>query len=118
LVDARGVLERVAAMPLYTWRYTSENSGALHLGPVAQDFRAAFGLGDSDRNISTVDADGVALAAIQGLSLENRELKADLGNMQAVNGELRERLATQESRIDELAMALAAIRAKLGKASP
>ena len=49
------------------WRYKSEVSGAEHMGPIAQDFRAAFGLGDSDKQITTVDADGVALAAIQGL---------------------------------------------------
>jgi len=34
----------------------------LHLGPVAQDFHAAFGLGADDKHIATVDADGVALA--------------------------------------------------------
>jgi hypothetical protein len=34
---------------------------------MAQDFHAAFGVGEDDRHISTVDADGVALAAIQAL---------------------------------------------------
>ena len=38
-----------------------------HRGPTAQDFRAAFGLGEDDTTISTVDAQGVALAAVQGL---------------------------------------------------
>jgi hypothetical protein len=37
------------------------------MGPMAQDFRAAFGLGVSDELIDSVDPDGVALAAIQGL---------------------------------------------------
>ncbi len=37
-----------------------------HLGPTAEDFYAAFGLG-SDAGIGTVDADGVALATIQAL---------------------------------------------------
>ena len=67
-VDPRDVLERVAAMPVYRWRYAEERAAAAHMGPVAQDFRAAFGLGDGDRTIATVDADGVALAAIQGLN--------------------------------------------------
>ena len=48
-----------------------------HMGPMAQDFRAAFGLGEDERHISTVDADGVALAAIQGLHrlLRDKESK-------------------------------------------
>ena len=47
LADAGDVLAKVAALPIYTWRYRTETSGALHLGPVAQDFSAAFGLGDN-----------------------------------------------------------------------
>ena len=35
-------------------------------GPMAQDFYAAFGLGNSDKSIGLLDASGVALAAIQG----------------------------------------------------
>jgi trimeric autotransporter adhesin len=66
-VDAGGILEEVARLPLQTWRYRTEPSGARHLGPVAQDFHAAFGLGANDRTIAAVDADGVALAAIQAL---------------------------------------------------
>jgi hypothetical protein len=76
-VDPRSVLAKVASMPLYTWRYISEASGATHMGPTAQDFRKAFGLGDSDKTISTVDSDGVALAAIKGLHqlIEERDRK-------------------------------------------
>lgn len=66
--NSRDVLDRVAALPLMTWNYKSQVEAVRHLGPMAQDFRAAFGLGDSDRTITTVDADGVALAAIQGLN--------------------------------------------------
>ncbi|HSV17793.1 MAG TPA: tail fiber domain-containing protein [Casimicrobiaceae bacterium] len=65
--DPEAVLEKVAAMPIYTWRYITERSGASHMGPMAQDFYQAFSLGDSDKTITNVDADGVALAAIQGL---------------------------------------------------
>jgi hypothetical protein len=53
---------------------------------MAQDFRAAFGLGEDDKHIATVDADGVALAAIQGLNQklerENAELKARLERLE------------------------------------
>ena len=66
-VDSKWVLGRVAALPLSMWRYQGESRGIRHLGPTAQDFRDAFGLGSDDRKIAMVDADGVALAAIQGL---------------------------------------------------
>ena len=49
------------------WSYRSEGDGVRHVGPVAQDSYAAFGLGGDDRSITTIDADGVALAAIQAL---------------------------------------------------
>ena len=69
-VDSAHVLERLVGMPAYTWRYRTERSGATHLGPTAQDFSRAFGLGASTTGIAMVDADGAALAAIQGLERE------------------------------------------------
>ncbi|MCX6904945.1 MAG: tail fiber domain-containing protein, partial [Verrucomicrobia bacterium] len=66
-VDPRSVLEKVTALPVQTWSYKAQPAEK-HLGPVAQDFFAAFGLGTDDKAISTVDESGVALAAIQGLN--------------------------------------------------
>jgi len=66
-VDARAVLEAVVALPISTWNYRTQDDSIRHMGPMAQDFRAAFGLGVSEKLIDTVDPDGVALAAIQGL---------------------------------------------------
>jgi hypothetical protein len=64
-VDPRAILARVLALPIERWSYKGEP--ARHLGPMAQDFTAAFGLGADDRHIFPLDAAGVALAAIQGL---------------------------------------------------
>lgn len=64
-VDTRGVLEAVANMPVTTWNL--KGSDIRQLGPTSQDFYAAFGLGDSDTTINGTNAQGVALAAIQGL---------------------------------------------------
>ena len=64
-VDPREVLALVATLPIERWSYKGEP--VRHLGPMAQDFAAAFGLGADDRHIFTLDANGVALAAIQGL---------------------------------------------------
>jgi hypothetical protein len=66
-VDAGSTLSRLLATPVYRWRYAAERSGARHMGPVAQDFHAAFGLGDSNRTIGLVDADGVVLASVAAL---------------------------------------------------
>ncbi len=66
-VDGRGVLQKLATIPIDTWNYVSQSPSIRHIGPTAQDFQAAFGVGEDDRHITTVDSDGVALAAIQAL---------------------------------------------------
>ena len=66
-VDARETLERLVAMPIQTWSYIAHQPGARHMGPMAQDFASAFGLGSDDKRINPLDSNGVALAAIQGL---------------------------------------------------
>jgi hypothetical protein len=75
-VNAQAVLAKVAALPLSTWNYKSQEAAIRHIGPMAQDFAAAFGVGETDTGISTVDADGVALAAIQGLNQKLEEKNA------------------------------------------
>ena len=82
-VDSSSILERVASMPIQRWNYKSQDASVKHIGPTAQDFAAAFGVGENDTTISTVDADGVALAAIQGLYQENQQLKRDLAALKA-----------------------------------
>ena len=74
-LDGEDVLARLARMPVREWPYLAQDTAIRHVGPTAQDFRAAFGLGESDRRISTVDADGIALAGVQ--ALETRTQAAD-----------------------------------------
>lgn len=66
-IDPLMVLQKVAALPIQTWNYKTQDPSIRHIGPTAQDFRAAFGLGENDTTINTIDADGAALAAIKGL---------------------------------------------------
>jgi len=87
-VDVMDVLDRVAALPIARWNYKSD-SNAPHMGPVAQDFRAAFQLGIDDKGIATVDEGGVALAAIQGL---NEKVGAENAALRAENEGLKKRL--------------------------
>lgn len=94
-VNARDVLERVARLPITEWQY-KEHSDARHIGPMAQDFREAFALGRDEKHITSVDADGVALAAIQGLNEKVVEKDAELARLKAENQTLAERLAVIE----------------------
>jgi hypothetical protein len=88
------ILSKVATLPVSTWRYKTE-AGVRHVGPMAQDFYAAFGVGEDDRHITSIDEDGVALAAIKALHREN-------GNLHAENRDLRSRLARLERTVNEL----------------
>ena len=97
-VDSQGLLARLAALPIATWNYKAQPDSVRHVGPMAQDFHAAFGLGEDDKHISTVDAEGVALAAIQALYQTVTELKQDLGDKERQIAELRARLALLEQR--------------------
>jgi len=93
-VDAREILAKVRAMPVAEWTYKHDaETGIRHIGPMAQDFYAAFGTGADEKGISSLDGTGVALAAIQALSAENSELRARLSQE---NGELRTRLEALE----------------------
>ncbi len=78
------VLAKVAALPITEWKYKVEADGTRHLGPVAQDFHAAFGLnGADDKHIATVDEEGVALAAIQGLNQKVEEKDAEIADLKS-----------------------------------
>lgn len=94
-VDPDAVLKSVAAMPISFWVYKTDESAARHMGPTAQDFRAAFNLGTDDRSIGHIDADGVALAAIQGLYRKLQEQERAIT-------QLHEAQSVQESLIKVL----------------
>jgi hypothetical protein len=66
-IDNQEILSKVASLPITRWSFIKDPNSDLHIGPVAEDFRAAFNLGMDDKTIATVDADGIALASIQAL---------------------------------------------------
>lgn len=92
-VSCQAVLEGVASLPITTWNYIAEDPAVRHLGPVAQEFHAAFGLGRDDSHIGALDSAGVALAAIQGLYNAVKERDARIS-------ELQERLEALENRLE------------------
>ena len=94
-VDGREVLRKLDGVPVQSWRYKWDEAGSTpHLGPIAQEFKAAFFPGRDDTRISTLEFDGVELAAIQGLHALVKE---------------------KDVRITALEQRLADIEAKLGK---
>ena len=94
-VSPREVRGKVTALPISRRNFKGD-SATPHVGPMAQDFHAAFGLGSDDKGIATVDADGVALAAIQGL---NQKLETT----QRENVALKERIEKLEKLVRKLA---------------
>jgi hypothetical protein len=81
-LDDATVLAKVAQLPISRWSYKTEH-GVRHVGPMAQDFYAAFKVGEDDRHSTSIDEDGVALAAINALHLENASLRGQLAALKA-----------------------------------
>ena len=100
-VNGEDVLRRLARIPMTTWKYRADKASVRHLGPMAQDFSAAFGLGDSDKAISTVDASGVALAAAQALD-------ARTATQQSLIDALEQQVRQQQEQLDALKKLLCA----------
>jgi hypothetical protein len=94
-IDCQKVLEKVSSLPITRWNYKTE-AGAEHVGPMAQDFYAAFSLGSDDKHISTVDEGGIALVAIQGLNQVVKEKDAEIAA-------LKERLDNLEKAVNAMA---------------
>ena len=97
-VNPREVLAGVAGLPITQWNFKSD-ARAHHLGPTAQDFTHTFGLGTDETSITTLDADGVALAAIQGLYQELKEEQAKGRQKDAMIAGLMKQLAEMDQRI-------------------
>ncbi|MFO1351644.1 MAG: tail fiber domain-containing protein [Gammaproteobacteria bacterium] len=98
-IDPDTILDALLRLPISRWRYLAQAQGIRHIGPMAQDFHAAFGVGEDEHYITGVDADGVALAAIQGL---NRKLEAERDALKAENAALKAHLEALEAKIDML----------------
>lgn len=78
-LDTSQVLDKVASLPITQWRYKSDESARVHIGPMAEDFAEAFELDGPNDSISVADSNGIALAAIQGLvhELKQRDQRID-----------------------------------------
>ena len=89
-------------MSIQKWNY-KDDAKVRHIGPMAQDFYAAFGVGPDEKHIAMVDADGVALAAIQGLHEIVQEKEAAIEALRRENQSLGQRLEALEKMVSALA---------------
>jgi len=103
-VDPEAVLEKLVGLPIAEWNYIGYEQR--HIGPMAQDFHAAFPLNERDTSLNNADLHGVALAAIQGLNrkLETRDesLAREKAALREENESLRKRLENLELQIGRL----------------
>ena len=98
-VDGRATLEKLAALPVYNWNYKTQDDSVKHVGPTSQDFSGAFGVGEDGSHISAVDADGVALSAIQGLYAIVKEKDEAIRKLEDQNQRLQDRLEAIEKKL-------------------
>ncbi|MBY6203530.1 tail fiber domain-containing protein [Halomonas denitrificans] len=100
-IDPQDILQRVLRLPVLRWRYRDSEEGT-HLGPIAEDFHALFGLGDTEQYIAGVDRNGVALAAIQGLHQQLEEKDQRIAELERMHQESQRALAATIERIERL----------------
>ncbi|PFM43744.1 hypothetical protein COJ45_27890 [Bacillus cereus] len=95
-INTLEILEKLANMPIRSWNYKDDSNNIRHIGPTAQDFQTTFGLnGDDNTHISSIDLQGIALAAIQALNKKNEQLKTE-------NAQLHVNLTNLEARLSKL----------------
>src|SRR5260221_76953 len=82
-VDTANILNRVLQLSITTWNDKAKDQSVRHIGPMAQDFAAMFGVGQDDKHINMVDANGIALAAIQALYEKIYERDAQIAELRA-----------------------------------
>ena len=100
-VEPREVLHKLASLPVTSWHYKHDLKRR-YIGPMAQDFHAAFGLGSDDKTISTLDSDGVMYAAIQGLVEELKVRDKTIEELKAQNEQLSRKIESIDQRLNSL----------------
>jgi hypothetical protein len=96
-ISPKAILNKLIKMPVTTWAFNGSN--VRNMGPMAQDFKAAFGLGTSDKAIGHIDAQGVAFAAIQGLNQVVNEKDAKITALEKANAAMQRELAAIKKKL-------------------
>jgi len=98
-INNQEILNKLIAMPIESWNYKSQNNNIRHIGPYAQDFNQAYGLGDGKLSINTIDSDGIAFVSLQALAERNERLSTKNQVLEEKVSDLAKRLSTLENRL-------------------
>ncbi len=104
-IDGNEILRKLAEVPVTSWNYKSQSQKIRHIGPMAQDFYGTFGFGESDTTITTVDIDGINMAAIKALIEKTNELKRkakEIEDLKATVEVLKKNNSLLEARIESM----------------
>lgn len=93
------VLEKLKKLEVARWQYKNDAGGGTHLGPMAEDFHSAFGLGADNKHIAPSDIAGVTMASVQALLTKVEEQDKEMAELKAVNKSLEERMARIEQQL-------------------
>lgn len=96
--SAKKILQQLTRLPISTWTYKNEPPTVRHIGPMAQDFKAVFGVGANERFISPLDAAGVSLLSIQELNRQVEELGRQMKALRKENRDLRRMFRASRTR--------------------
>ncbi len=96
-INGQTILELLDKLEITRWNYKDDDD-VKHIGPMAQDFYALFGLGNDDVSISSIDPGGIALAAIQELHKKTKQLE----NQQQEIDELRAQLLDLTEKVKKI----------------
>lgn len=97
-LEGRMVLAKLEQLPVTEWSYR-DNPESRHIGPMAQDFRKAFGLGRDETQISPRDMAGVALSAIKALQTDLQQKDDEIAALKSQNAAVMQRLAQLEKAL-------------------
>jgi hypothetical protein len=100
-VSGENVLLRLRSLPVTSWSYRIDPASIRHLGPTAQDFHAAFGLGADSVTIAAIDEAGVALAGLKALDERSTSQQTEIDALRNENAQLRARLARIEALLEQ-----------------
>ena len=95
VIDGDDILEKLSQLEITRWNYKSQDASVEHIGPMAQDFHRLFGVGDNNTTITTIDPDGISLAAIKALIEKSESLEVS-------NIELKEEMSQLRSLVEQL----------------
>ncbi|MGV6860140.1 MAG: tail fiber domain-containing protein [Putridiphycobacter sp.] len=99
-INYNDYLSQLDSIDVYRWNYKSQANSIQHIGPMAQDFYAAFNIGSDSTYINSGDFDGVNLVLLKGLNEKIEVIDNQKDELNKLNQEL-ELLKKQRQELEE-----------------